>query len=120
MDWCDVDQLLVKEHLGLFKAASSYGIYDLATGTKLLECREPTLGFFTRMLRFSDFRRYTPFNVVINDAAGNQVVRISRGITILISNVTVYDESDVPIGGFKQKLFSIGGAFSVLRAWGQN
>jgi uncharacterized protein YxjI len=113
MAWNDVNQLLVKEHIGLFKAASNYDIYDLSTGEKLLECREPDLGFFTKMLRFTDYKRNTPFNVKITDGDGNQVLRVKRGVTIFVSNVGVHDEDDNLIGGFKQKLFSIGGAFSV-------
>lgn len=113
MAWDDVNQLLVKEHVGLFKAASNYDIYDLSTGEKLLECREPNLGVFTKMLRFTDYKRNTPFDIEITDLKGDQVVRVKRGVTILVSNVQVHDENDEPIGGFKQKVFSIGGAFSV-------
>lgn len=118
MAWNEVNQLLVKEHLGLFKAASNYDVYDLETGEKLLECREPHLGFFTKLLRFSDYRRNTPFDVVITDLAGDQVVRVRRGVTLFVSNVSVFDESNDPIGGFRQKVFSIGGAFSVHDAHG--
>lgn len=35
-----VNQFLVKEQFGLFKAANHYDIYDLESGQKLLECRE--------------------------------------------------------------------------------
>jgi uncharacterized protein YxjI len=113
MSWTHANQLLVKEHVGLFKAASNYDIYDLSSGEKVLECREPTLGFFTKMLRFTDYKRYTPFDVHVTEPDGSQVVRVKRGISILISNVAVHDESDAVIGGFKQKLFSLGGAFTV-------
>lgn len=120
MAWTDVNQLLVKEHVGLFKAASNYDIYDLASGEKLLECREPRLGVFTKMLRFTDYKRNTPFDVEVTDMSGNQVVRVTRPITIFISKVTVRDESDEPIGGFKQKVFSIGGSFAVHDAAGND
>ena len=113
MSWTHANQLLVKEHVGLFKAASNYDIYDLASGEKLLECREPTLGFLTKLLRFTDYKRNTPFDVHVTDLSGAQVVRVKRPMTIFISKVTVHDESNEVIGGFKQKVFSIGGAFSV-------
>ncbi len=104
---------LVKEHVGLFKAANNYDIYDPEGGEIILECREDRLGILTRMLRFTDFKTSTPFNVEIRTPSGEQVVRVSRGISLFLSNVSVFDENDELIGGFKQK-FSIGGAFSVL------
>jgi len=114
MSWQHVNQMLVKEHLGLFKAASNYDVYDLATKEKLLECREPNLGWITKALRFTDYKRVTPFDVHVTDAQGNLVVSIKRGISFFISKVSVYDGSGRRLGGFNQKLFSIGGAFSVL------
>ena len=44
------------------------------------------------------------------------MVRVQRGISIFLSKVDVHDEQDARIGGFKQKLFSIGGKFEVLDA----
>ena len=46
--------------------------------------------------------------------AGEQVVRVSRGVSLFLSKVSVFDENDERIGGFEQKLFSIGSAFRVL------
>jgi uncharacterized protein YxjI len=119
MAWHDVNDMLVKEHVGLFKAANNFDIFDPSTGEKLLECREPNLGFFTKMLRFTDYKRLTPFDVHVTDVRGEQVVRVTRGMTIFLSNVKVHDENDEVIGGFRQKMFSIGGAFSVHDASGQ-
>jgi uncharacterized protein YxjI len=119
MSWQYANQLLVKEHVGWFKAASNYDIFDLHGGEKLLACREPALGMFTKMLRFTDYRRMTPFDVHLTDANGELVVRIKRGISFFVSKVEVYDGDGALLGGFNQKLFSIGGAFRVLDASGQ-
>lgn len=107
---------LVKEHVGMFKAANNYDIHDPETGDIILNCREPDLGLFTKIFRFTDFKRSTPFNIKITTPAGEQVIRIRRGITLFLSNIQVFDENDMLIGGFKQKLFSIGGKFTVLDA----
>src|SRR3954468_19524680 len=98
----------VKEHLGFFKAANNYDIYDPETNEQILQCREDSLGLFTKMLRFTDYKRFTP--------SGEPIVHVRRGVTFLISEVDVLDRDDSGprIGGFKQKLFSIGGAFQVL------
>ena len=109
---------LVKEHVGMFKAANNFDVYDPDTGEILLECRENHLGFLTKMLRFTDYKRMTPFNVEIRTPSGEQIVRVTRGISLFLSKVSVLDENDERIGGFQQKIFSIGGAFSVLDADG--
>jgi len=107
---------LVKEHVGMFKAANNYDIYDPETNEIILECREDSLGIFTKLLRFTDYKRMTPFDVQIRTTEGSQIVRVKRGISIFLSKVEVFDENNQLIGMFKQKLFSIGGAFTVFDA----
>lgn len=110
---------VVKEHLGVFKAANNYDILDPESGQEILHCREDNLGVLTKMFRFTDYKRMTPFDIQVRTPDGQQVVRISRGISVFLSSVAVHDENDQVIGGFKQKLFSIGGAFQVLDAQDQ-
>ncbi len=107
---------LVKEHVGMFKAANNYDIYDPDTGTIIMECREDRLGILTKILRFTDYKRNTPFDIQIRTPEGQPIVSVKRGISIFLSKVQVLDENDRVIGMFKQKLFSIGGAFSVFDA----
>ncbi|MFT5433211.1 MAG: hypothetical protein ACI9OJ_003916 [Myxococcota bacterium] len=106
----------VKEHVGLFKAANNYDVLDPTTQQQLIHCREPKLGFFTKLLRFTDYKRMTPFNVVLTTPDGQPILRVERGISFFISKVSVFDAEDQFIGGFKQKFFSIGGAFRVFDA----
>ena len=107
---------LVKEHRGIFKAANNFDIYDPQTNEQILHCREDRLGVFTKMLRFTDYKRMTPFDIEVRTPSGQPVLHVRRGISLLLSKVDVHDgdESGRRIGGFKQKLFSIGGAFNVL------
>ncbi len=107
---------LIKEHAGIFKAANNYDVFDPAGGAKLLECREPNLGFFTKLFRFTDYKRMTPFEVVLTGTDGRKALTVRRGISLFLSKVEVLDENGRVIGGFKQKFFSIGGAFRVLDA----
>ena len=58
----------------------------------------------------------TPFDIQIRTPDRHQVVRVKRGVSLFLSKVQVLDESDQVIGGFKQRFFSIGGAFTVLDA----
>ena len=105
---------LVKEHVGMFKAANNFDIFDPESGQMIMMCREEKLGFITKMLRFTDYKRMTPFHVEIKDAAGNNLVSVRRGASIWRSKVEVLDENDHLIGIFRQKIFTIGGGFKVL------
>lgn len=104
----------VKEHVGAFKAANNYDIYNPDNQEMIMTCREESLGFFTKMLRFTDYKRMTPFNVEIKTASGEKVLTVKRGVSIILSTVEVFDENDKLVGKFKQKFFSIGGKFNVL------
>ena len=103
----------VKEKVGLFKAVNEYDILDPETQELLLQSTEK-IGPLTKLLRFTDYKRNTPFNVTVSDSAGDPVIRVHRGISIFRSRVTVFDETDAAVGQFLQKLFSIGGAFRLL------
>lgn len=106
----------VKEHVGMFKAANNYDIYDPNSQEMIMHCREDGLGFFTKLLRFTEYKRMTPFNVEIKTTTGEKILTVKRGISLILSSVEVYDDQDKLIGKFKQKLFSIGGKFNVLDA----
>ena len=99
----------VKEHVGLLKAANNYDVLDPANGQTILHCREDRLGFFTKILRFTDYKRMTPFGVEIKTPQGEPVVRVKRGV-LFLSKVCVFNEKDERIGGFKQKFFPLEGS----------
>lgn len=110
----DRNLFFVREHVGMFKAANNYDVLDPETGEEIIHCREDHLGPFTRMLRFTDYKRMTPFDIELRTPAGERLITVRRGISVFLSKVQVFDETDQLIGGFKQKLFSLGGAFRVL------
>lgn len=110
---------LVKEHTALFKAANAFDVFDPETGELLLECREERLGMFTKLLRFSDYKRMTPFHIDVRTADGEDVLSVKRGVSLMRSSVQVLNDHDEVVGGFKQAFFSIGGKFAVLGADGQ-
>lgn len=106
----------VKEHVGMFKAANNYDIYEPDSQELIMTCREENLGFFTKIFRFTSYKRMTPFNVEIKTNSGEKVLTVKRGISIFLSTVQVFDENENLIGKFKQKFFSIGGKFDVLNS----
>jgi uncharacterized protein YxjI len=106
----------VKEHVKILKAANSFDVFDPETGQLILICREEKLGFFTKMFRFTDYKRATPFDIDIKTPAGQTILTVKRGVSLFLSTVQVLDEKRQLIGKFKQKFFSIGGKFEVLDA----
>ena len=108
------NQFFVKEHTGIFKAANNFDVFDPNTSQRILECREPNLGFFTKLFRFTDYKRMTPFHIEIRTPEGDKVLTIKRGFSLILSKVDVLDENDQLVGHFKQKFFTIGGKFDVL------
>ena len=107
---------LVKEHVGMFKAASNYDIFDPNEPTQpIMLCREPNLGMFSKMFRFTDYKRATPFHIVVT-SNGRTVLEVKRGVSIFLSKVDIFDGAGKRLGGFQQKFFSIGGKFEVFDA----
>jgi uncharacterized protein YxjI len=106
----------IKEQVGLFKASNSFDIFDPETKQIILECREERLGGFTKFLRFTDYKRMTPFEIDVRVPGGKNIITVKRGVSLFLSNVEVLDENNTLIGKFKQKFFSIGGKFDVLDA----
>lgn len=107
---------LVKEQIGLLKAANHYDIYDPETNQLVLNCREDKLGLITKLLRFSDYKRMTPFHLELSTPLGEKVLTVKRGISIFRSRVEVLGAQDQLLGSFQQHFFSIGGRFDILDA----
>ena len=105
---------LIKEHTGIFKAANNYDIFDATNNQMIMKCVEPNLGFFTKMFRFTDYKRMTPFDVHITTTEGRKLLTVKRGIAVFRSDVEVRDENDQLIGSFSQKFWSIGGKFELF------
>lgn len=98
----------------MFKASNNYDILDPATGQLILTCREPNLGFFTKLFRFTDYKRMTPFEVIVSQPEGPALITVKRGFTFFRSVVYVYDEHMRLQGKFRQRMLSLGGRFDIL------
>ena len=104
---------LVKEKIGMFKAANNFDIFNPENNELVLTCREPNLGFLAKLFRFTDYKKMTPFDIEIRTATGELTIQIKRGVTIFRSDINVFDGGGRKIGVLKQKFFSFGGRFEV-------
>lgn len=105
---------LIKEQLGIFKASNAYDIFDPANNQQIMTSKETGLGFFTKIFRFTKYKKHTPFNVIVTTTEGKPIVSIKRGVAIFRSDVEVFDEREQLIGYFKQKFWSLGGKFEIV------
>ena len=111
----NLDQYIVKEHVGLFKLSDTYDIIDPATGQKVGLAQEKVSGWM-HLLRFLVNKQLLPtrVNFIANpDDRGNGtvVLAISRGFTFLRAKVRILANGETEIGYFKSKLFAFGGGF---------
>jgi uncharacterized protein YxjI len=106
----------VREHAGVLRASHDYDVLDPETGQKVFDGREKNLSRIRKLLRFSDFKRICPFDLQVTTPEGKAVLRVARGVPILVSRVRVFDAEDTPIGGFVLKPVSVSGAFDVVDA----
>lgn len=101
---------LIKEHIGVFKAANNFDIYNPETGEMMMTCREEKLGFFTKMFRFTKYKMMTPFHVEIKSLSEEPVMSIMRKSSFWgFAPVNVMDEKGNLVGTMKRK-FRLGGA----------
>jgi len=108
----DTDTFLVREHVGLLKLHEAYDLLS-ADGTTLGTAieRADTL---RKLLKLVINKQMLPFTIEIVTADQNVLLRIRRPFTFLRSKVSVYDADGQRIGYFRQRLFSLGGAFDVF------
>ena len=107
---------LFKEHLGLFKASNNYDIYDPKTKKIILHCREKNLHPLYKVVRMflTDFKIMTPFEIEIRSLYEKKIIRVKKGLSLILSKIEVFDENDKLIGLFKQKLFPLGNNFEIF------
>ena len=109
---------LIRQHAITLTAAFEYDVLDPETGEVIMVCRENKVGPFSRIFRLAGYKATTPFNLRVTTPTGKMIARVARGIPVAASKVRVFDENDRLIGGFRQKIFSFGGAFDVVDATG--
>ena len=107
---------LFKEHVGFLKAHNNYDIYDPESKEMILHCREKNLNFFYKIVRifFKDYKRMTPFEIEIRGLTGKKILKVKKGVSLILSKIQVYDENDNIVGIFKQRLFPFGNNFDML------
>lgn len=110
---------VVKERVAFARLTDTYDLLDAATGAAIgIAKEEPSA--WAKWLRLIVDKRWMPTTVNVYEG-GNEaspVVSIRRGVAILRPKVAVFLRGR-EIGSFQAKAFSLGGAFRMFDAQGQ-
>ncbi len=114
----DLRTFLVKERAGLLKLTDTYDIFDPATNAQVAIAMEEIPGFM-KLLRLLINKQIMPTTVNIYEGTETNhpvspAISIRRGPIFFRSRVEVRGPEGNMIGYFKQKFFSLGGAFMVF------
>ena len=107
---------LIRENFRLLKAEFDFDICDPETGNVLLKATEDKVRGLIKLFRFSSYKTTTPFDIKVGTLDGQPALRIAKGIPKVVLRIKVFDSNGELIGVFRQKPFSISGAFDVLDA----
>jgi len=112
----DRDKLLVREHVGMFKARNAYDLVDPVSGQAVGLAEEKVYGAFRKLMKFSSWKTMLSFTIFFHDAqdANRVELTVHRPFTWFRSVVTVTDGDGKVIGMFRQKLMAIGPKMWIL------
>lgn len=112
----------IREHVGLLKLSDTYDILDPETQKQIGVAKEEP-GLLVHLLRLAVDKHFLPTKVVVyqgDDPEDESDVQFSihRGITLLRSKVIIRDADGNEVGWLQSKMFTLGGAFGVFDASG--
>jgi len=112
----------IREHVGFMKLSDTYDILDPETHEQLGIAQERP-GTLVHLLRLVLDKRTLPTNVYVYQGGNAEdesklVFSLRRGITLFRSRVDIHDHKGIMVGWLKNKAFSLGGAFRVMNALG--
>lgn len=112
----------IREHVGFLKLSDTYDILDPETQAQIGIAKErPTA--LVHVLRLLLNKQLLPTRVSVYEGASfddeaRLLFSIRRGVSLLKSRVEVLDRNGTPVGWLKSRLFTLGGAFQVFDATG--
>lgn len=115
-------QYFIREHVAVLKLSDVYDILDPETKIKIGEAREEISGFI-KFMRLLVNKSLMPTRVAVYEGADETSRRLlfslRRGFTFVRPKVFISDANGAALGHLQSKFFSLGGAFRVFDAAGQ-
>ncbi|MEN9308802.1 MAG: hypothetical protein RL173_2734 [Fibrobacterota bacterium] len=114
-----LNRILVKERVGLFKLADCYDLFDPDSGRSVGVCQELP-PWYTHVLRLVVNKLMLPTVVeVLPEGRTQPLFRIRRGFKLFRSVVQVEDGIGRPLGTLRSKILSFRLEFAVLDSMGK-
>lgn len=118
----DRKMYFVRERVGFLKLADTYDILDPETHAQLGIAKEKP-GWLVHLLRMLVNKQFLPTKVFAYEGTNPDdptrlLFSIQRGVTFFTSKVNILDHTGHVVGWFQSKAFSLGGAFRVFDAAG--
>lgn len=118
----DKKAYFIRERVGFLKLVDTYDILDPQTQSQLGIAKEKP-GWFFQILRLLVNKQLLPTKVFVYqgdnpDNESNLLFSIRRGFTLFRSKVNILGKDGTVIGFLQSKIFTIGGAFRVFDAAG--
>lgn len=112
----------IREHVGFLKMSDTYDILDPVNQNQLGVAKEKP-GSLIVVLRFLINKQMLPTKVFVYEGSShenesNLLFSIQRGFTLFRSKINICDKNNKVVGWLKSKAFSLGGAFYVFDANG--
>ena len=112
----------IRERVGFLKLVDTYDIFDPQTQSQIGVAKEKA-GMLIHMLRFFVSKQLLPTKVFVYegdnpDDESRLLFSIRRGATLFRSKVNVLGKDGTIIGFLQSKVFTLGGAFRVFDAAG--
>jgi uncharacterized protein YxjI len=107
----------IREHVGFMKLTDTYDILTPETQEQIGFAREEISGSL-KLLRFIVGKQLLPTTVRVykgnTETPGELQFSIQRGFSLFRPKIQVFNGNAQPLGYFKSKMFSLGGAFRVF------
>ena len=112
----------IRERVGFLKLVDTYDIIDPQTQQQLGIAKEKP-GGLVHVLRFLVNKQLLPTKVFVYEGDNPEdetklLFSIQRGFTLFRSKVNILDKGGTVVGWFQSKVFSLGGAYRVFDATG--
>ncbi|MDR0436379.1 MAG: hypothetical protein LBH11_06435 [Propionibacteriaceae bacterium] len=110
------DQFVIDEKVSAFKLTNAYRVYD-AWGQQIGGIQQHKSGG-QKALGMLIGGKLLPWQYTIDDEAGNPLVTVKKGATLMLSNISVLDAAGNVIAGIQQKWSFMKPKFTLVDAGG--
>jgi len=113
---------LIREHVGILKLTNTYDIVEPETQLQIAIAQEKP-GILIHVLRMLIHKRILPSQVFVYEGSNTQddsklLFQIRKGMSLLTSKLEICDKQGKSVGSLISKAFTIGGAFKIFDASG--